>query len=241
MENSHSAIATFTINPLSNSFNSSTFDSGSFIITNDSNNGQKIERIIVDVSSAILKDLVFDIDGRAGDPLGKGFTVNSRGNVGETSFNYLSPFNNGYTGLEIFFNDFEPGETFTFSIDVDPSSIQGLPYSGPGLSGKISGLELIGSTISVDFDDNTSAVGKPYYISGTNDASTTVIKAELPQKPTLEILNVPSETITPGANQTVRISGTAGSSVSLLITEGALFTDNGNGFDLDPFEANAAI
>ena len=241
IDNITDAIATLTIDPPTNSLNSSTFDSNSFTITNNSNNGQEIERVVIDISSAILKDLVFDIDGRAGDPLGKGFTVNNRGNVGQTSFNYLTPFNNGFTGLEIFFTDFQPGETIGFSIDVDPSSIQGLLFSGPGLSGKISGLELVGSTVTVDFSDDTSAVGQPYYIAGTNDASTAVIKAELPSQSDLAILDLSTETITAEANQTVRISGSSGSEVSLLITEGALFTDNGNGFDLDPFEANSAI
>ncbi len=233
--------ATFTINPPAQSIDSSTFATGSFIITNNSENGQTINKVVIDLSSSIFKDMVFDPDGLAGDLAAKGFLVDSLGNTGQTTFNYLNSHDNGYFGLEINFADFQPRETITFSIDVDPTSVKGLKAPGPGKSASVSGLELVGSTVTVYFNDDTSATGQLYYIPNSTDGSTTNIQSDLPDAPSLEILGIPSESTTSGANQTIRITGTPGANVSLLLTEGALFTKDGEGFDLDAFEANSAV
>ena len=57
--------------------NSSTFNSGSFRVTNDSPGGQQIASVRLDLSTSVLPDLVFDPVGVAGDSLGKGFTVDA--------------------------------------------------------------------------------------------------------------------------------------------------------------------
>ena len=62
--------------------NSSTFNSGSFRVTNDSPGGQQIASVRLDLSSSVLPDLVFDPVGVAGDSLGKGFTVDANPGVG---------------------------------------------------------------------------------------------------------------------------------------------------------------
>ena len=238
----NNASAIFTINPASDSIDSSTYGAGSFVITNNSENGQKINKVVIDLSSSIFQDMVFDPNGTAGDAVGKPFAVNEAGNAGQTTINYLNAHDGGFFGLEILFNDFQANETFKFSLDIDPTSLKGTAAPGPEDSGSVSGLELVGSTVTVDFDDNTTATGQPYYISGSNDASTTVITAELPAAPSLEILNVASESTTGTAEQTVRITGTPGANVSLLTTEAALFQEGDTpGFDIDAYEANSAV
>ncbi len=66
--NNNTAKASFIINPSGGSINSSTYASGSFVIINNSTNGEKIEKVTLDLSSSIFPDLVFDPDGIAGDP-----------------------------------------------------------------------------------------------------------------------------------------------------------------------------
>ncbi len=234
--------ALFTIDPSSSGINTSTYTASSFKITNNSTTGQKIKRVLIDLSSSILPDLIFDPYGTAGDSTAKGFTVDNEGSTGYVSYNYLKAHDSGFDALEIIFNGFDPGKTFTFSIDVDPTSIKGLPAPGPNESGSVSGLELVGTTITVDFSDNTSYTGQTYRIPNSSDGSQVIIQPNIPVKPTLEVLGLTSTQSTVlEANQTVRVYGSQGASVNLLVMEAGLFTNNGSGFDLDPFEANSAI
>ncbi|KYC35510.1 hypothetical protein WA1_06700 [Scytonema hofmannii PCC 7110] len=234
--------ALFTIDPSSSGINTSTYTASSFKITNNSTTGQKINRVLIDLSSSILPDLIFDPYGTAGDSTAKGFTVDNEGSTGYVSYNYLKAHDSGFDALEIIFNGFDPGKTFTFSIDVDPTSIKGLPAPGPNESGSVSGLELVGTTVTVDFSDNTSYTGQTYRIPNSSDGSQVIIQPNIPVKPTLEVLGLTSTQSTVSeANQTVRVYGSQGASVNLLVMEAGLFTNNGSGFDLDPFEANSAI
>lgn len=229
------------IDPPGSLLDASTFPSGSFQVTNTSTTGQKIDRVEFDLSSSIFPDLVFDPFGLAGDPVGKELTIDSEGGTGFSSFQYLGPHAGGFDALEILFTDFDPGETVTFSIDNDPTSIQGLPQPGPNNSGSISGVELVGTQLTVDFDDASSLTETFYRIPGSIDGSQVFVESGLPAQPTIEVLGVgATPTTVASANQTVRVSGPAGSEVSLLIVEGALY-DTGGGFDLDPYEANTAV
>ncbi|MBW4561106.1 MAG: PQQ-dependent sugar dehydrogenase [Mojavia pulchra JT2-VF2] len=226
-----------------NSINASTYNSGSFKIVNNSTSQEKINKVVIDLSSSILPDLVFDPSGTAGDLVAKNFTVDSEGGTGFAAFKFLKARDGGFDAVEITFNSFDPGKTFTFSVDVDPTSIKGLPAPGPNESGSVSGLELIGTTLTVDFSDSTSYTGKTYRIPNSLDGSQVVIQANAPTQPTIQVLGLASTapTTVSNANQTVKVSGTPGTSVSLLVMEAGLFKNNGGGFDLDPFEANSAI
>ncbi|MEB3358225.1 MAG: malectin domain-containing carbohydrate-binding protein, partial [Synechococcales bacterium] len=188
-------------------------------------------------------DIVFDPFGLAGDPVSKNLKVDS-GEVetGYQSFSYFQPHAGGFDVVEILFDDFDPGETFTFSVDNDPTSIQGLPAPGPGDSGSISGLELIGSRVTVTFDDGSVLSGEPYRIADSDVGSEVLLTVAPPPEPQLAVVGLPTlPAVVSNPNQTIRVSGPSGSAVSLLHIEAALFTDNGSGFDLDPFEANTAL
>ena len=63
----------------------------------------------------------------------------------------------GYDVIELFFTDFDPTETFTFSIDIDSTTVQGSDGGMPG--GAISGFELMGSYVEVEFEDGSIQTG----------------------------------------------------------------------------------
>jgi len=239
------AEATVTIDPPGSSIDASTFGSGSFIIDNDSTGGEQIMRVSIDFRSAMLPDLVFDPDGVAGDVVAKPFTSDSGASAtGLTGHTLSSPHDDGFDVIEVTFDDFGPGETFTFSIDVDPTSIRGANAPGPNDSGSVSGLELAGSQVIVEFDDGTVHINDVYRIPASLDGTEAPMFSGPLPAPGIEVLGVAG---TPAAvsstNQTVRITGPAGSDVNLLQLEGGLFTTSlpGGGFDIDPFEANSII
>ncbi|MFV2068809.1 MAG: malectin domain-containing carbohydrate-binding protein, partial [Pirellulales bacterium] len=224
---------------------SSTYSTGSFTITNLSPAGQTIESVRFDLSTAILPDQVFDPDGTAGDPVAKDFTPDSgTGATGLANHTFSGSRDGGFDVLEIFFTDFQPGEAFSFSVDVDPTSIQGAPQPGPEFSGKVSGLELIGSTLTVAFTDGSLLTAQPFRIPGSLTGSQAVLRETAPAAPTLEVVGVSSlpATVT-AAEQTIRVRGPVGAEATLLIAESALLLDTvpGGGFDIDPFEANKVI
>ncbi|MBD2358949.1 DUF4347 domain-containing protein [Tolypothrix sp. FACHB-123] len=235
------ASAYLKVDPSATGINSSTFSSGSFTLTNNSTNGQKIRRIFIDTSAGFLPDIIFDPYGTGGDTIAKALKLDSNPGVGGVTTNYLLAKDGGFQGLELVFTDFGAGKTLTFSIDMDPTSTKGTAAPGPQDSASVSGLEMIGSVVTVEFDDNTSITGELYRIPGSVDGSQVFLKLNQPTEPTIEILGVSgTEAIVESANQTVRITGTPGAQVSLLSVDAAMFTkSDGTAFDIDPFEANS--
>ena len=228
----------------------STYGNGSFIVTNQSGGGEKIVRVSLDLSTALFPDLVFDPVGAAGDLTAKCFTANAGGAAtglvpfGDDCVDPFSvPHDGGYDRMEMTFTDFDPGETFTFSVDVDPTSIQGTSAPGPNNSGSVSGLELSGTTLEIEFDDSTLLTTQPFRVPGSDGGSRATAAIGLPPAPTLEVLNVTPPATVSDPNRTARIGGPVGYEAYLLVVEGGLFTQGlpGGGFDLDPFEANSAI
>jgi hypothetical protein len=205
-----SPLATIEIDDGGTLSNSSTYGSGSFKITNSSPNGANITSVRFDLSRALLADLVFDPHGTAGDTAAKDFTPNSgTAAAGFTGHAFGSPLHSGYQSLDIAFNDFDPGETFTFSADIDPSSIRGAADPGPEASGSISGFELIGSTVTITFSDGTTLTTDLYRKGTSLTGSTATVKAGAPAAPTLQVLNLgATPTTTSAAPQTLRIFGT---------------------------------
>ncbi|UMA66195.1 Ig-like domain-containing protein [Roseivivax marinus] len=141
----------------------STFGSGSFILTNESlaGSGIQVAQVSFDLSTALLPDMVFDPTGAGGDATASPFTPNSGAaatGLVQPADPSSDPFsqarNGGFDVLTIDFTDFDPGEQFTFTTDIDPNSIQGVP--GAGNAGSVSGYELIGSTVTVTFTDGTT-------------------------------------------------------------------------------------
>jgi glucose/arabinose dehydrogenase len=222
----------------------STFQTGSFQVVNQSAAGQKIDRVRIDLRPTVLPDMVFDPSGAAGDDVGKAFTADAGASAAGLDTHFLmSPYALGYDSLEVQFDNFTPGKAFAFSIDVDPTSIQGSAAPGPGESGSVSGLELTGAQVSVFFDDGTLHTGRTFRIPASDVGSQVTLKAGLLGSPTIEFLGLSSPEVVIGALQTVRLSGPVGATVRLLRLEGAMFADGlpAGGFDVDPFEVNSIL
>lgn len=228
--------------------NASTFAGGSFKVENTSTNAQKITSVTFDLSSAILPDMVFDPTGSAGDKTGKVFTADQGSSLtGFQSAPFESPHNgsdgdDGYDAVTATFNDFDPGETFAFSIDVDPTSIKGVSAPGPGESGSVSGVELTGATVTVDFDDGSSYETQLFRVDGSVSASAANAIFELPAAPSISVPGSATLKSKVGdLDQTIRVSGEIGLQVRLLVVEAALFLPTDGGYDIDAFEANSVL
>jgi hypothetical protein len=228
--------------------NASTFNSSAFRLRNDSEfGGPRIASIRLNLASSIFPDIVFDPVGAAGDATAKCLTPDA----GEVPTGYLPPadpcvdpfslpHDGGYDEIGVNFADFDRGETFNFSVDVDPTSIQ--TAGGAGGAGSVSGLELTGTVVTVEFEGGEIVQTTLFRQVASESGGQNIVKAGGPAAPTLEIVGLPATPATVSdPNQTVRVTAPVGSDVRLLVVEGALDLGAATGFDLDPFEANTVI
>jgi large repetitive protein len=89
----------------------------------------------------------------------------------------------GYSTITLNFTDFNEGETFTFTSDVDPLSITG--YNSAGNAGAISGLELAGTTVTVNFADGTQE--SQTFGDGSQGGSDALVPTGIPATVSLEV------------------------------------------------------
>ena len=225
--------------------NASTYEPGAFVLTNLTTHDQKITQVRLDLSNAVFPDMVFDPAGSAGDIVAKDLSIDQGG--AETGFiarTYHAPHDGGYDVLEMSFNSFDPGDQLHFSIDVDPTSIRGSAAPGPNGSGSVCGAELVGSAVTITFDNGAILTGYVYRELASFGGGEALIRDYLPASPTITIADVPAPpTAVTDPQQLLQINGRANTLTRILIIEGGLFTDGvpGGGFDLDPFEANSAV
>lgn len=239
----HGPSASIVVDPSGNILGSSTYAQNSFLITNESTGGHKIVRVTYDFRDAIFPDVVFDPTGNAGDTAFKPFQVNTDAGIDLGGHEFRCPHDGGFDQLVVRFDDFPVGQTFGFSVDADPTSINGATPPGPNDSGSISGLELTGAWVTVVFDDGTSYRRQLFLTPGSQTGARIDARPTALPRPTISAISVAS---TPAnvtnASQTIRVSGPAGAGVRLLVVDGALYTAgiSGGGFDIDPYEANTA-
>ncbi|HVI30548.1 malectin, partial [Phenylobacterium sp.] len=144
--------------------NESVFTPGSYVVQNFSTGGVQITSVSFDISTALFPGLVFDPSptGSSGNELGKPFTVDE--NIGGITAS--SAVTNAYQGeigqlLTVTTGSFDPSDRLAFSIDIDPGRVTTSdPAAGP--QGKMIGLELIGSTVTVTFSDGTTRTGEVF-------------------------------------------------------------------------------
>ena len=233
-----------SIDPYGSMESSSTYNVNTFTITNESTAGQDIDRVVVDLSTAVYPDMVYDPFGSAGDVVGKDLQIDGDPGVGFVAHSFAKPHDLGFDQIELQFTDFNPTETLTFSIDVDPTTIQGSASPGPSHSGSINGLELTGSTITVFFSDGSVKAAETFRIPGSIKGSKVSLTAESIATPSIETVGLGAASASVnGSAQTIRVSGQVGQSVRLVVMEAGLYVSGlpGGGFDVDPFEANKAI
>ena len=227
--------------------NASTFNTGSFIVGNDSLHGERLTELRLDLSTAIFPDMVFDPFGQAGDTVAKTYTLDN--GLKQASYAFEGPHDGGFDVLVLRYNGFDPGDFSSFSIDVDPTSIKGVGAPGPAESGSVGGLELVGATVTATFDSGTTITGQVYRLAddggvgGHHSGGTAVLREGLPPRPQIGIQGANPPAVVTAANQTVRVVGPPGQPVAVLVVEGGLFLDGvpNGGFDIDPFEANSAV
>ncbi|MEQ9031364.1 MAG: malectin domain-containing carbohydrate-binding protein, partial [Aggregatilineales bacterium] len=241
----------------------STYGGDSFTIQNTGD--VNITSVAFNVSTTYMPDIVFDPVAHGGDTVAKCFDANTGaatvGLVTADGACGVPPFglpnldqqagdtdpDAGYFGLTITFDDFNPTELFGFSVDMDPSSIKG--DTTPGGSGGISGMELIGSTVTVTFEDGT-IITAPVWLDGvqSNAGGRVVIGQFAPVAPSISMVGLTTPTTTNVLSQMVQVLGTPNAPFTLLQVDGRLHIDSGsangdypNGYDIDPYEANESI
>ncbi|MBI1299304.1 hypothetical protein GC175_30605 [bacterium] len=230
--------------------NASTYTNNSIIVQNPASSSANITSISIDVSHAVLPDIVFDPTGAAGDLAFKDLTINTQsggnGNVGFIDHTFSMPNDGGYHILTLNFNDFAPGETLQFSIDIDPTSITGTASPGPGESGSVSGVELTGSQITVSFSNGDVHMAELFRTADSQSGSQNVVRSPVMAAPTATVAGVSltsdsfAKTATVAqAAQTINVSGPVGGQVRLLQLTASLFEQSGGGNDIEPFEANS--
>jgi len=224
--------------------NASTFDKDSFALRNNSTNGQKIDQVRIDLSTAVFPDMIFDPYGQGGDTLAKDLHVDHGGSAGFDAHRYDDPHGGGFDVLELNFNSFDPGDEFRFSVDVDPNSIRGVGAPGPNESGSVSGIELIGSTVTVTFEDSVSLSHQTFRIPDSYSGSEALLRKALPPPPQVALISAPEPPATVNnADQVTLITGPGIQPVTLLVLEGGLFLEGvpGGGYNVKPFDANNLV
>ncbi len=226
-----------------NFLTSDLINTGSFVLTNTSVNGGKIEQVIIDLTSAVQSDNVFDPAGTAADNVFKNLTANAgSAAAGFTGHSFAGARDGGFDQLILNFNDFDATEVFTFSIDIDPTSIKGLNSPGPNLSSRICGVELAGVQVDLLFDNGTQIGGQMFMTAGSSGASNNRFDEDTITAPSIAFLGgVTSPSFVTELNHTIRVSGQIGASARLLQLEGGMFLRGNPGFDVDEFESNSII
>lgn len=240
------AILKVTANSNSN-IQTSTFASNSFQISNTEN--KTITQVELDVTNALYPDAVFDPFGKAGDTGSKELTINTDGNTGVvpvTIDSYIGTGGTaGFEGIRLDFDEdvkggFEPGETVSFSVDMDPNSIAGANkstlekgFNTPWDIGGVSGAELIGSTFEVTYDDGTTATGQ---LQGTgsqagSQAWTTQDTTDTSVSLTVNNLDAGGVGTYDRNGPNVIINGSAGQTARVVLTKGFILP-----VSLEPFK-----
>ncbi len=236
--------ATFSIHEGVNQLINSTYAANSFRIYNDSDAGGLISSVVLDLSTSAMTEMVFDPFGSAGDPVGKNFTVDTDLSTGYQNYQWGALYGNGgYQKITVNFNDFGPGEWFGFSADIDPTSSEGLPQPGPNHSATISGLELMGATVTVTF-----STGEVYSTRLFSDGSLAGIRGKVKANPApalqLAIQGASSPatitTVEEVSQQTLVVTGgTPFATFALFEGEAAFYETAPGAQNQMPFEINA--
>ncbi|MFC5973466.1 malectin domain-containing carbohydrate-binding protein [Halomarina salina] len=239
----------------------STFSNDGFQIENTGD--VDITSISIDTETTILPDLVYDPAGTAGDGGDKSFELGSESDdVGVVSTADADLFDepkngqnseDGYQRLTVGFTDFQPGETLLFGSDGDPTSIKGSGDAQQTEAGPVSGAELAGATITVQFADGTTETIRTFG-DGSAGGSTVVTSADQSTAPTLDVQNVQldsnaldarhSAATVSETSQTLTLSGPAGATVQVMQANTELNLvdvpeyDGTPGYNVEPYEGN---
>ena len=225
----------------------STSTTGGITLTNTSTSNQQIQRVVIDLSTGFFPNMVFDPDGFGGDTTAKDFTPeNGHLAAGLAYWAFEGHHGGGYDRLILAFDDFNPGESITFSVDIDPNSIKGVPAPGPHEVGAVSGLESVGATVDIDFNDGSKTTRRIVPVAGSGIAGiATVSNQPVPATPLIELVGFghghrdhqhrqPQRCGPPEPLAEPFASGLS-KQVSLSMAS------PGGGWGIEPFETNSAV
>lgn len=133
-----------------------------YSFTNTSDAGEMITAFSIDLSGTAL---VFDpVDGGAPGNGSGGTAFAATGGTDVTTGLTGSTVVDGGTTLDILFNNFDAGETFSFLLDVDPAD-----PNAP--TPTVLGNEMIGATAAINFSDGQQLTGIFAAVGGNPDAA----------------------------------------------------------------------
>ncbi len=234
-----SGVAKLTMTP-NGPIDVSTFDPNTFRLENLAQSQSNLQRVIIDLTNAILPDGIFFDPNAAGGSSGKPFTIDTKTGTFTAVAQYREgSASQGYKQLILDFTDFNPGEALGFSIDIDPESLA--EFGQTINAGGISGAEAARSRVTYIFADGTQQNADLFGTGvGQADARSQSIQGAAP---TVTIggvssgnVSIPSSGATAEELSTAIVSGRPGATVrvqTMLVEQQAVSSSN-------PFQGNAA-
>jgi hypothetical protein len=219
--------------------NASTFAEPAYELTNTGTTA--IRTLNIDLHNSLIAGTVFDPFGTFGDTTALDFTPYGSVPVSATwSYGPNPVTEGGYKTLTVTFGGagLAAGQTFAFRLDADPASIEG-PSPGPNESGSISGFEHVGALVTVGTVDGSTISGE-VFTQGSAGGGMATLGSSLPAAPVLSMSTVGETPLvtdavggilkanlpglnagagSPGNDVVVEISGTAGQTVRLAVSE----------------------
>jgi Ca2+-binding RTX toxin-like protein len=223
----------------------STYNANSFQVTNTSS--KNIVSISFDTRTNMLRGIVFDPAGTAGDTAARNLKIDTFGSTGAvqpaaTDYSpFSSPNSGGYNVMTVQFNPnvnggFNPNETVKFSVDIDPYNIKNSGINGD--AGSVSGFELTGTTVTITYSDGTSDVSE-IFGDGSAGGAKAAWGSSLAPAPILSLAGRTSGQVAVAeAVQAVHVTGVPNATVTVSIMTG------GSGNNVQPadmFDANKAV
>ncbi|HZX82003.1 MAG TPA: hypothetical protein VFF19_00465, partial [Reyranella sp.] len=219
--------------------NASTFAEPAYELTNTGTTA--IRTLNIDLHNSLIAGTVFDPFGTFGDTTALDFTPYGSVPVSATWTYGPNPVTEGgYKTLTVTFGGagLAAGQTFAFRLDADPASIEG-PSPGPNESGSISGFEHVGALVIVGTVDGATISGE-VFTQGSAGGGMATLGSSLPAAPVLSMSTVGGTPLvtdavggilkanlpglnagagSPGNDVVVEISGVAGQTVRLAVSE----------------------
>ena len=160
-----------------------------YVLTNTGTTA--ITSFTIDLHNSLIAGIVFDPYGTFGDDPALDFTPDGSNPVTATwAFGPTVITEGGYKTLSVTLDGagLEPGQTFSFRVDVDPASIDGPNSSDPNHPGSVSGFEHLGASVTVNYAVGASQTAE-VFSDGSAGGGQAVIGTSLMPEVSLKIFS----------------------------------------------------
>ena len=147
-----------------------------FILRNQAANGQKITSVRIDLSTAVSPNIVFTADSQFPPAPAETLIAGPVEDAGYSGYRYFGEHEDGYDILELDFEGLDPGEAFPFPVNVTANNVRGKTAFVTDKLDTASGLDLMGSTVTVLFADGTELAGQTLHISNSAGESEALLR-----------------------------------------------------------------